>query len=88
MSCKFNVKKCFNCPRYNSCILQSNYTLNLNILDLLKTISNDINTLKNNEETIRGDGNIIPNDVNILKTELSNLSKKIGTLVDSYEIVS
>lgn len=103
MSCKFSVKKCLGCPKYNGCLLQSNYSTNLSIVDSLtvimkvqQTLLTEINELKNNQKTIREDSMIISssidnlknNNVNELKENITMLDKKLSSLIDSYEIVS
>lgn len=103
MSCKFNAKKCIGCPKYNGCLLQSNYSTNLNILDSLKIIMQvqqsllaEINEMKQNQKTIREDSMILTSSidnltnekVDSLREDISSMSKKLSTLIDSYEIVS
>lgn len=41
MSCKFNVKNCITCPKYNGCLLQIVYTNTINLLDMINELSNN-----------------------------------------------
>jgi hypothetical protein len=45
MSCKFNIKTCSQCPKYNGCLLQLIYANTLSLAELI------VNTLKPNNST-------------------------------------
>lgn len=95
VSCKFNVKKCLNCPKYNSCLLQTNYVTNMSLVDTInsiilvqKEIVNDINEIRERQKIISVDNSLLNQNINEISNNIQTIKENITTLVDSYEIVN
>lgn len=95
VSCKFNVKKCLSCPKYNSCLLQTNYVTNMSLVDTInsiilvqKEIVNDINEIKERQKIISVDNSLLNQNINEISNNIQTIKDNITTLVDSYEIVN
>lgn len=93
MNCKFDVKKCIGCIKYNNCLLQSSYSTNLTLLDALNSIIltqqaiiSEIDDIKNFQKTISEDSmkNLQENS----QEKLDSIDSKLTSLLESYEIVS
>lgn len=93
MNCKFDVKKCIGCIKYNNCLLQSSYSTNLTLLDALNSIIltqqaiiSEIADIKNFQKTISEDSmkSLKENS----QEKLDSIDSKLTSLLESYEIVS
>lgn len=94
-SCKFNVKKCLNCPKYNSCLLQYNYATNMSLVDTInslmlvqQSIVKDIVEIKEMQKIISEDNSKLNQNIQTITNNIQTIDNNLATLVDSYEIVN
>lgn len=86
MNCKFNVKKCLTCPKYNHCLLQMVYTNTLGLADMINDLVENqqklINTLSNIQTSIYPKS--LEDSVD-LSTNVDEISTKLDTLTRMFE---
>ena len=95
VSCKFNVKKCLSCPKYNSCLLQTSYVTNMTLIDTINSIImvqqnivKDITEIKESQKIISEDNDKIIQNIQSITDNIQTIENNLTTLVNSYEIVN
>lgn len=77
MSCKFNIKTCSQCPKYNGCLLQLIYA---NTLSLAELIVNNLKPNNSNETMTTGVNSNIPTNTS---SEIKEIKESTNMLLQS-----
>lgn len=103
MSCKFNIKSCSQCPKYNGCLLQLIYANTLSLAELITTIIKPNNSMETSvQKTINSNNSLSSSDLDELKNStniliqnsqsndkiLNGLLEDVSTIKSSLSVIN